>query len=111
MMGVLVEIHELHPSGAKAQVRFAPFAARLKSCPFKVESFSSGAKAQADFGAFAARLKSCPDTNQHSGINRRSSGAWLALPAIWMAQQFFRFPAAFPPQVSQAKTMKRGLYV
>jgi probable rRNA maturation factor len=27
-----------HPSGAKAQVRIAPFAARLKSCPFKAES-------------------------------------------------------------------------
>jgi hypothetical protein len=135
MMDIRVEIHETHPSGAKAQlcfvrtparlkscpfkadrfsagakahVYFAAVAARLKSCPFKAESFSAGAKAHVEFAAVSARLKSCPDTNQ------RSSAACLALPAGWMPSQFPFFAApygAFPPQVSQAKTMKRGLYV
>jgi hypothetical protein len=81
MMDIRVKVHETHPSGAKAQVRFASFAARLKSCPFKA---------------------------------KRSFAASLALPAGRLALPLTSFAAlsgAFPPQVSQAKTMKRGLYV
>jgi len=34
------KVPEKHPSGAKAQVRIAPFTARLKSCPFKAKARS-----------------------------------------------------------------------
>jgi hypothetical protein len=43
---------EKHPSGAKAQVRFPDFSARLKSCPFKATS---------DLRS-AGQIRSCPYT-------------------------------------------------
>jgi hypothetical protein len=42
--GISEEIEEERPSGAKAHITFQPFPARLKSCPFKVLSFTQPVK-------------------------------------------------------------------
>jgi hypothetical protein len=85
MMGVRVEIHELLFSGAKARADFEGIDVRAKALTYQ----------------------SCPDTNQHSDTNQRFSAAYMPLQF-----PFFTAPSgAFSPQVSQANTMKRGLYV
>jgi hypothetical protein len=74
-----------HPSGAKAQVDLVAVVARLKLCPFNATSKSIPYKTtsrMADSGKFP-----------------------------WPIAESSALRSAIPPQVSQAKKMKRGLYV
>jgi hypothetical protein len=85
-----------HPSGAKAQVDLVAVVARLKSCPFKTTSSMAVA-------AIAGRVKSCPFKTTSTIAD---SGK---LP--WPIAESSALRSAIPPQVSQVKKMKRGLYV
>jgi HlyD family secretion protein len=70
---VHAELAQSRPSGAKALVHFAAFAARLKKLRKNSKqwakadvSSSARAKAHVDFDAVAARLKSCPITKRET---------------------------------------------
>jgi hypothetical protein len=94
-------VPEKRTSGAKALGDSIGFMPGIDPQPTARRGFSAACKAHVDFGFVAARLRSCPDTNQHF------SEAFWAVPVTSLPAHI----GALPTQVSQAKTMKRGLYV